>query len=171
MPDGASYKSLRQQGDQGIVASPSTDPEPLLSGHVAKLAQITRTLTDIITKETGLLHKRKPQVAKTLHGEKNRVMAEYRATLNKVQQNQHMLGEPKSPARQFIRKLTDILREALRDNARIILRLKAVTEGLIKKVGDEVTKQNRPLVGYGRNATYKAAPMARPTSLSLNQMI
>jgi len=144
---------------------------PVLSSHSAKLAQLTQQLCELIIQETSLLKKRLPREAQRLHGTKSRLMAEYRDVMNKLQVNENLLGPKDSAARKYLRKLTDALRDALRDHARILLRLKAVTEGIIKSVGDEVIKKDRPVVSYGKNASYQPVSGARPTSLQINQVI
>ena len=151
---------------------PSNDtPNPNLTGPGAKLAKITIELCELIVRETGLLKDRQPREAQRLHGPKNRLMAEYRETLQHLQVNDKLLGPKDSTARKYIKKLTDELREALRDHARIILRLKSVAEGIVKSIGEEVIKNNRPVVAYGQNAAFKQPAVARPTSLQLNQVI
>ena len=144
---------------------------PALTGHGAKLANLTISLTELIREETTLLAKRLTKDAQRLHGQKNRLMAEYRDTLNILQVNDKLLGPKNSPVRQYIRDLTDQFRVILRDHARIVLRLKSVAEGIIKSVGEEVIKKNRPVVGYGRNAAFRMQTQIPPTSLQLNQVI
>lgn len=145
--------------------------QPNLTGHAAKLARLTNELKDLIERETGLLKDRRPQEAKTLHGEKSRLMAEYKDTLGKLQVNEDQLGAKDSRERKYLKQLTDTLREVIRDHARVVLRLKSVTEGLIRSVGEEVTKKNSPVLGYSQNAAFQATGPARPTSLSLNRVI
>jgi len=149
----------------------SQSPPPLLSGPGAKLANLTITLGELISEETNFLKKRQASEAQRLHGKKNRLMAEYRETLNSLQVNNKLLGPPDSPARVYIRELTDKFREILRDHARIVLRLKSVAEGIVRSVGEEVIKVNRPIVSYGRNAAFKMPTASRPMSLQLNQMV
>lgn len=144
---------------------------PAISGHGARLAGLTIELCDLISRETSLLKDRKPKEAQRLHGDKARLMAEYKDTLGKLRVNEHQLGAKDSKERKYLRKLTDQLREVIRDHARIVLRLKSVTEGLIRSVGEEVAKKNSPVVGYGSNAAFQPTRTARPTSLSLNQVI
>jgi hypothetical protein len=144
---------------------------PPITGHGARLASLTISLSELIREETQLLGKRLTKEAQKLHGQKNRLMAEYRETLNLLQVNDKLLGPKDSAVRQYIRKLTDRFREILRDHARIVLRLKSVAEGIIKSVGEEVIKKNRPVVGYGRNAGYRMPTQIPPTSLQLNQVI
>lgn len=147
------------------------DKPPGLSGHGAKLANLTISLSELIQEETRLLQARLTREAQRLHGQKNRLMAEYRETLNMLQVNDKLLGPKDSSIRKYIRAITDKFREVLRDHARIVLRLKSVAEGIIKSVGEEVVKKNRPVVGYGSNAAFKMPGTARPTSLQLNQVI
>jgi len=144
---------------------------PLLTGPGAKLAKLTISLTELIAEETELLRQRLASEAKKLHGRKNRLMAEYREVLNNLQVNEKLLGPKDSPARRYIKELTDKFRATLRDHARIVLRLKSVAEGIIKSVGEEVVKKNRPIVSYSRNAGYNMPAHAKPTSLQLNQVI
>jgi len=153
------------------VKTASLEKPPILSGPGAKLASLTISLTELIQEETALLTKRLTKEAQRLHGQKNRLMAEYRETLNTLRVNDKLLGPKDSSVRLYIRKLTDRFRETLRDHARIVLRLKSVAEGIIKSVGEEVIKKNRPVVGYGSNAAFKMPTQVRPTSLQLNQVI
>ena len=146
------------------------DAPPPITGQGAQLVRLTISLTELIARETDLLKARRPRDAQKLHAEKSRLMAEYRETLNRLRVNEQSLGPKDSPERKYIRKLTDKFREMLRDHARVVLRLKSVSEGLIRSVGEEVSKRNRSVVGYGKNAVQSAA-RARPTSLSLNQVI
>lgn len=142
-----------------------------LTSHGAKVARLTVELTELIARETNLLQARRPQEAKVLHGEKSRLMAEYKDSLGRLKTNEHLLGPKDSKERKHLRALTDTLRETIREHARIVLRLKSVTEGLIRSVGEEVRKKNNPVLGYGKNAAISQARTARPTSLSLNQTI
>lgn len=156
---------------QSSMISATVSKPPSITGHGAKLANLTISLSDLIQEETRLLSKRLTADAKRLHGQKNRLMAEYRDTLQLLQVNEKLLGPKGSPARRYIRELTDRFREILRDHARIVLRLKAVAEGIVKSVGEEVIKKNRPVVGYGSNAAFRMPGQIQPTSLQLNQVI
>lgn len=147
------------------------DKPQALTGQGAKFANITISLAELIQEETRLLQSRLTKEAQRLHGQKNRLMAEYREALNLLQVNERLLGPKDSAIRKYIREITDKFREILRDHARIVLRLKSVAEGIIKSVGEEVVKKNRPVVGYGANAAFQAPSQTKPTSLQFNQVI
>ncbi len=157
--------------DNPKLPTDQADERPTLSGHGARLAKLTVLLQDLIQQETELLKAHRPQEAKRLHGEKSRLMAEYKDTIGKLKVNEYQLGQKDSRDRKYLRQLTDALRETIRDHARVVLRLKSVTEGLIRSVGEEVSKKNSPVLGYGRNASMRPTGPAKPTSLSLNQVI
>ncbi|GHF29448.1 hypothetical protein GCM10017044_25890 [Kordiimonas sediminis] len=161
-------QTSQTSGNAGID---QTQTMSALNGHGAKLASLTRQLKDLIDRETQYLKDHQTDEAQRLHGDKHRLMAEYRDTLNKVRVNEKQLGPEDSPARKALKKITDEFRESLRDHARVILRLKAVTEGIVKTVGEEVSRKNRPVVGYGANAAFRKPAHARPTSISLNKVI
>lgn len=159
-----------------MVTTPSIpeDLQPVansLTGASAKFVKLTTTLAELIARETSFLKERKPREAQQLHGEKSRLMAEYKETMNQLKVNEHLLGPEDSNIRRYIKAVTDHLREILRDHARIVLRLKSVAEGLIKSVGEEVAKQSRPVVGYSNRAGYQMPQAHRPMSMSLNQVI
>ncbi len=144
---------------------------PLITGPGEKLVKITLKLTDLIKRETSFLKTHRNKDAQGLHGEKSRLMAEYRETLNNLQVNEHLLGPKDSKERKYIKSITEPFREALREHARIVLRMKAVTEGLIKSVGEEAKKNNPSVTGYNNTAAFAIPQNQRPTSLSLNQVI
>lgn len=148
-----------------------TDSGKSFTGPGAKLISITKKLTALIIEETSYLRDHKTQTAATLHGEKSRLMAEYKKTLNHIQVNEHLLGPKESSLRQFIRKITDRFRDALKEHARIVLRMKSISEGIIKSIGDEVTKYNKPVAAYGANAAMTPPQKGYTTSISLNKVI
>ena len=152
---------------------PQTDAEnaPLLTGDAARLVKLTHALNDLLTQETELLRSQRPREAGQFHGEKNRLMSEYRETLNRLQINREQLGGDNSEVRNHIKSVTGAFRETLRDHARIVLRLKSVAEGLIKTVSEEATRQTQPVIGYGSSAAPNVPKTLRPTSLSLNRTI
>lgn len=146
-------------------------PSEKLTGPGAKLIRITSELRDIVRHETELLENKRPQEIKTLQGQKIRLMSQYKDAMNNARVNESLLGEPDSDIRLRIKEATNGLREELKRNARIVIRLKTITEGILKSVGDEVSKKDRPAVSYGKSAEMMTPKSVKPTSLALNQVI
>lgn len=162
---------LQSAQTNSIPTPPPVIPSEKLTGPGAKLIRITTELKDIVRHETELLESKRPQEIKSLQGQKIRLMSQYKDAMNNARVNESLLGAPDSDIRSRIKTATDGLREELKRNARIVIRLKTITEGLLKSVGDEVAKKDRPAIGYGKGATMIRPQSVKPTSLSLNQMI
>ncbi|WND01910.1 hypothetical protein QGN29_10135 [Temperatibacter marinus] len=156
--------------EQSTLDTSSQKPQNF-TGPGQRLIDITEQLTSLIKQETGFLLSRATKDAANLHGEKSRLMALYKTTLHHLQVNEHLLGPKESAIRGFIRKVTDSFRDALKEHTRVVIRMKSISEGIIRSIGEEVTKQNRPVVGYGANAAMVAPKSATTTSISLNQVI
>lgn len=154
-----------------LPTPPLVIPSEHLTGPGAKLIRITTELKDIVRHETELLERKRPQEIKSLQGQKIRLMSQYKDAMNNARVNESLLGPEDSDIRIRIKEVTEGLREELKNNARIVIRLKTITEGLLKSVGDEVSKNNRPAMGYGKGAEMTTPQMIRPTSLSFNRMI
>jgi len=150
---------------------PIVIPSEHLTGPGAKLIRITTELKDIVRHETELLERKRPQEIKSLQGQKVRLMAQYKDAMNNARVNENLLGAEDSEIRVRIKEATEGLREELKRNARIVIRLKTITEGLLKSVGDEVSKNNRPSIGYNKGAQMMKPQTVRPTSLSFNSMV
>lgn len=164
-------KNIESKPAQAADAKPKEAIEAVpLTGPALNVAKLSERLTDVIREETKMLKEKRPSEAQHLHGEKNRLIIEYKDALGQLKMQNHILGGKESKERKYLRSLTDKLRDNLRDNARIVLRLKAIAEGVVKSVGEEVAKRDRPVMGYGARPA-NASLAARPTSLSLNQII
>lgn len=145
--------------------------QPVLYGLASRLAKLMTDLTAIIAQETALLQNKQAKDAQALHGTKNRMIIEYKQTIDRLKMNQQSLGEQESDVRRYLRGLGDQLKAALKDHARIVIRLKNLTEGIIKSVGEEVAKRERPVVNYGQSANLAPSRSAKPMSLALNELI
>ena len=162
---------LQSAQTDSIPTPPQVIPSEHLTGPGAKLIRITTELKDIVRHETELLERKRPQEIKTLQGQKIRLMSQYRDAMNNARVNENLLGPEDSDIRVRIKEVTEGLREELKYNARIVIRLKTITEGLLKSVGEEVTKHNRPALGYSKGAQMTTPQSVRPTSLSFNKIV
>jgi len=142
-----------------------------MPGAGTKLIDLSHQIARLLEKENTLLEANKANQTQQFQGEKVRLMAEYRQTMNHLQVNEHLLGPKNSSARAEIRKATDFLQSELAKHARIVLRLKAVTEGLVNKISEEVNKNNKQVPAYTPSAAIRNNKMQKPTSIAVNQVI
>lgn len=162
---------LQSAQTKTLPTPPLVIPSEHLTGPGAKLIRITTELKDIVRHETELLENKRPQEIKSLQGQKIRLMSQYKDVMNNARVNENLLGPEDSDIRIRIKEATEGLREELKRNARIVIRLKTITEGLLKSVSQEVGKRNRPAIGYGKGAQMITPQTTTPTSLSFNRMI
>jgi hypothetical protein len=74
-----------------------------------------------------------------------------------------------------LKDVTARFRGLIEENGRKVNAMRVVTERLVKSIGDEVAKRNRPVNGYDKHAAMRPATqnwrVARPTSLALDQRV
>ncbi len=138
---------------------------------VAHLLEITHALHRLIEQENALLESRRPRETKALQGEKLRLTAEYRAALARVRAEEAaLLGARDSRIRQQLKRATDAFRNELKRHARILIRLKTVTEGIVRAVSEEAVRQRGAVRRYGTDARATHA-IAGPAALTIDRNI
>lgn len=138
---------------------------------VVTLTLLTRRLTDVITQENALIGSRRPAEAKTLIEEKSRLAAAYAREMDMVRRNGGVRAFATAEQLQELRTETAEFQKILDDHRRILERARALTEGMLKAVGDEVARRQQPAQGYGKNAALSPARQNMPASIALNEII
>ncbi len=146
-------------------------PDQVMPGAGSKLIELSKQLSRLLRKENKLLERKQTKEAQKNSGEKVRLTAEYRKAMNYLQVNENLLGSKDSANRVLIKEATDGLREALAEHARVVLRMKAVAEGLVNKISEEVDKKNRRVPTYAPSAAIIQSRQTRPTSIALNEVV
>ncbi len=142
-----------------------------LEGPAARLVALGEQISRLIEKEGELIRTGRIAEAEALAGEKARLGAEYHQTLRLLQKEaDRWLGPQDSPRRRLLRTASDALRARLHEHARLVLRYKALTEGVIRAIGEEVHKRRRPLARYGPGGR-DASLAPEPTSLALDRCL
>jgi hypothetical protein len=144
-------------------------------GPLDALILITERLIDLIAAENTLLNERRPSELTKQLEEKQRLAAMYAremAALNK-DPSRVQGATPAEVAK--LKEATTRFRSLIEENGRKVNAMRIVTERLVKSIGDEVAKRNRPVNGYDKHAIMRPATpnwrVARPTSLALDQRV
>jgi hypothetical protein len=144
-------------------------------GPLDALILITERLIDLILAENVLLNERRPSELTKQIDEKQRLAAMYAREMATLQKDPSRV-QGAAPA--DVAKLKDItarFRSLIEQNGRKVNAMRVVTERLVKSIGDEVAKRNRPVNGYDKHATMRPATrnwrIAQPTSLALDRRI
>lgn len=138
---------------------------------VITLTLLTRRLTDVINQENALIKNRRPAEAKALIEEKSRLAAAYAREMDMVRRNGGVRAFATAEQLQELRSETAQFQKILDDHRRILERARALTEGMLKAVGDEVARRQQPAQGYGKNAALSNNRQNMPASIALNEII
>ncbi len=137
----------------------------------ARVVEATEKLTNLFHIENSLLLERKIAETKDLQNEKAKLSALYQNELLALQQNPACLGPKNSPMRQKLQKVTDAFQEEVKNHGRILLRLKTVSEGLVKSISSEASKLSGAVPLYDTHATVHENTANLPVNIALNQVI
>lgn len=149
-----------------LAAAAADARNPVLS-----LIALTRRLIEVITEENTLIKARRPLETTALVAEKGRLAAAYAEEMQAIRKRG---GAGAIASAEDLRQLkadTGQFHALLEEHRRLIERARAITEGILKAVGEDIARQNRPAQGYGKNAVPVTARQALPATLTLNEVI
>lgn len=151
-----------------IPAAAISDPNNPLQTLIA----VTQRLVSVIMAENDHLRARKrPSDARALIEEKGRLAAAYAREMDVMRKNGGVRAFGTADELRHLKRETSQFQKVLDDHRKMLERARAITEGVIKAVGDEVSRQQQPPQGYGKNAAPARPRTPQPTSLTLNQVI
>ncbi|GAB4576735.1 MAG: hypothetical protein Tsb008_21510 [Rhodothalassiaceae bacterium] len=138
---------------------------------VRNFLAITRDFTTLLRRETELLKARRPSETRDLAGEKLRLTSEYRSSLGILRANeQALLGAKDSPIRRRIKEETESFRAELARHAKEVIKLKTVSEGIVRAIGEEAMKREGSVRRYGSSGVASVA-IARPAAISIDRAV
>lgn len=119
--------------------------------RVEQLIILTTRLTKLLDQETALFQARRAHEAAGLADEKMQLATLYRLESAKVAEHPPLILNAPEPLREKLRSATIEFEEALLRNGDAINASKEVTEGLVRAIGQEVTRNRTLMSGYGAN--------------------
>lgn len=142
-----------------------------LPAPVQHFISLTKALTSLLQRENTLLESRRPSETTPLAGEKARLTNDYKTALDALKADEDaLLGPKESDIRKLIRAITEQFRAELARHAKLVIRLRTVTEGVVKSITDEVARQRNPMQHYGSSGQM-ATKTTQPATLSFDKVI
>lgn len=138
---------------------------------ILTLISLTRRLVEVISQENGLLRTRRPAEAKTLIEEKGRLAAAYAREMDLVKRQGGITAFGTAEQLHELKRETSQFHTILEEHHRMLERARAITEGMLKAVGEEVARRQQPARGYDKGAAFAAARQPVPASIALNEII
>ncbi|MET0546791.1 MAG: flagellar basal body protein [Caulobacterales bacterium] len=135
-----------------------------------QLVSLSTRLTELLDLETAAFNRQGNVLAPNLADEKNQLANTYRLELMRIAQDRSLIAGAPAAVRASLEKATRRLQESVKENSRAVLKVKTVSEGLVKAIGDEIAKNRGSPVGYGPKL---GAPAARgaATAITLNRVV
>jgi hypothetical protein len=142
------------------------------SERVSSLIEITKRLGQVIQQETTLLKQRRPADLVSLQAEKTQLGAAYEEEITIVGKNGTFLAKEAPNEMRELQGVVSHFRKTLDEHGRILAAAKVVTERMVRNIGEEVARKDRPDEGYSRYARRPSlSRVSRPVSLAINQLV
>ena len=142
------------------------------SDRALQLLALSERLASLLDIETAAFNRQGDMLPAHLADEKTRLANTYRLELTRIAQNKSLISGAPEHLRQRLEAVTKVLQASIKENARAVNKLRTVSEGLVKAIGDEIAKKRAAPVGYGPNIG--APPPTRQgsaTAITLNRVV
>lgn len=143
-----------------------TDTEQAAASRVEHLILLTERLTGLIALQAKAFESHRPQDAATRLDDVARLANAYRHESAEIRQNPRLLAGAPADARQRLIQATEAFDAVMARQGRALTAAKAVTEGIVRAVAEEVASQRSAGNGYGPGARNTPAVA---TAITLNQ--
>lgn len=117
--------------------------------RVEQLTLLTERLSALIGEETQLIDARRPPLEGEKAEEKNRLANAYRLELARVKQDKSLIDAAPPAMLAALKVQTQALHEAMEKHEQALAAVKAVSEGLVNAMAEEVVRQRGGEAGYG----------------------
>jgi hypothetical protein len=135
--------------------------------RVDQLIILTERLTALLVEECQAFERRRPQDIAGQVEETQRMANLYRHESTRVRANPALVSGAPLAQRQRLMRATEAFDSVLARHGRALAAAKAVTEGLVRAVAEEVACQRTSATAYGPTASQSSATAA--TAITLNK--
>jgi hypothetical protein len=134
--------------------------------RLAQLITLTERLTALIAEQVKAFEERRPHDAALNAAETGRLANLYRHESLRIQTEPQLLAGAPAHLRERLIAATRAFDAVLARHGRAVEAAKTITEGLVRAIAEEISRQRGAVAGYGP----KAAQSLRPaTSMALNR--
>lgn len=141
--------------------------------RVGMILSLTSDLSDILKVETALIESHQAGKLRDTEEEKTRLSSLYAREMRAIHARPELLKGMTEAQTQDLRTTATDFAQALREHARALSRSRAVTEGLVKAIGEEVGRLRQPVTRYAAPGVSPKpmTPQSVPAALSLDRSI
>jgi hypothetical protein len=139
---------------------------PDAATRMAQLITLTERLTALIAEQVKAFEAHNPQDATINAAETGRLANLYRHESLRVQAQPDLLAGAPEDLRERLIAVTRAFDAVLARHGRAVEAARTITEGLVRAIAEEISRQRGAVAGYGPKAKQSLRPA---TSLALNQ--
>jgi len=116
--------------------------------RVRAILNLTRQLTDLILSETSLLKTRRAAALRETEAEKNRLSSLYAREMRAIQMRPELLAGASAEQKSMLKRASTEFRDCVVTHVRALARIRAVSEGLVVAIGEELDRMRKPVTSY-----------------------
>ncbi len=116
--------------------------------RVRAILNLTRQLTDLILSETRLLKTRRAAALRETEAEKNRLSSLYAREMRAIQMRPELLAGASVEQKSMLKRVSTEFRASVVTQVRALARIRAVSEGLVVAIGEELDRMRTPMTSY-----------------------
>jgi hypothetical protein len=140
-----------------------------MNDRVDVLLDLTRRLSGLVELEIKLIEQREPLRLNDLEEERSRLALLYAREMQAVKSDPAAMKKVARDRIERLREETAAFNASLDRHQRLIARMRRVTEGIVKTIADEASRQRAPKTGYGASG---ATPYRAPaTPIAINRKV
>ena len=132
--------------------NPAIDPlgTTTVAERVQAILALTQQLTGLINAETALLKSRRGSALRESEEEKRRLSALYAREMRAIKARPELLAGATARQKEQLRTVASAFRACIATHVRTLARVRAVTEGMVVAIGEELSKRQNPQTSYKR---------------------
>ena len=142
----------------------ATDP----ADRADQMTAVGRRLVELIGEEAQAMIERRTTPPPSTLEEKERLAHAWRIEVQRIRDNPRLLEGLDPARREALKHISLELDRQLSAHAEALGAMKTVTEGLMKRISEEIAAARRPPAGYGRSGVVEAAPAAAGGGAAVN---
>ena len=134
--------------------------------NVQRLILLTEQLAERMRLDADAFEARRPQEAAARIDETQKLANVYRYESDRVRQDPSLIASAPAALRQRLKRASEGFETALERHGKAVFALKAITEGVVKAIAEEVARTRAAAQGYGPGARMATPNGAIPIALN-----
>jgi len=145
-----------------------------LEARVNAILTLTRQLTNLITSENASLQARRATCLRETETEKTRLSSLYAREMRAIHARPELLAGINARQKEMLHSASVAFKACVVTQVRMLARIRAVSEGLVVAIGEELNRMRKPVTSYkGPNASRlnKGANTAHSSAFGFDRSI